>query len=226
MILKADYFTPLSQAVASIDRDSFAARFAVYDREHKAMLRRLAIADERCSAADLAREEQAFRDAIRRIEFADGDDQATLVPQGEPAAGEVPPEPKTDTVWPEPRPPRREARGASSVPSLDDFESAAVEPMLKLSEPRSVARRVGERLALAALVLVLGGAGLWMVDGRRGATTEPPSLHGAVESPQPAAADTADAKAPQPTWLSPEMFYAPPPMPSSAPPPRGEAPRR
>ena len=52
---------------------------------------------------------------------------------------------------------------------------------MHLSEPRSVARRIGERLALAAVVLVLAGVGLWMVEGRRGETTDP-SLHGAAES--------------------------------------------
>src|SRR5450631_993862 len=83
MMLNDDYFTPLSRAVASIGRDSYAARYAIYDREHKALLRRLATADSPCSDADVAREEQAFRDAIRRIEFAD-DDEPTLVPQDDP----------------------------------------------------------------------------------------------------------------------------------------------
>src|SRR6267154_2808466 len=79
MTLNVDHFTPLSRAVASIDRDSYAARFAVYDREHKALLRRLATAEVPCSDVDIAREERAFRDAIRRIEFADEDnDQPTL----------------------------------------------------------------------------------------------------------------------------------------------------
>ena len=84
-MLNVDHFTPLSRAVASIDRDSYAARFAVYEREHKALLRRLATASVPCSDADVAREERAFRDAIRRIEFADEDDDPTLAPQDEPA---------------------------------------------------------------------------------------------------------------------------------------------
>jgi hypothetical protein len=222
MMLQTDYFTPLSQAVASIDRDSYAARFAVYDREHKALLRRMATADSRCSAADVAREEEAFRDAIRRIELADGDEQPTLVPKDEPAAEELAPEPRLDPLRLEPRAPRREALDVSSVASLDHFDSAAVEPIIKLSEPRSLVRRVGERLALAA-VLILAGLGLWMVEGRRGETMDPPSLRGGVAAPQPAASDTADAKAPQPTWLSPEIFYAPSPMPSA--PPRADAQR-
>src|ERR1700680_3279771 len=90
MMLKTDHCAPLSRAVASIDRDAYAARFAVYDREHKKLLRRLATADSPVSDADIAREEQAFRDAIRRIEFGDEGEQATLVPQDEPAEASQP----------------------------------------------------------------------------------------------------------------------------------------
>src|SRR3979409_1920219 len=82
-----DYLTLLSRAVASLDRDSYAARYAVYDREHKALLRRLATAEQPCP--DVAGEEQAFRDAILRIEFGDADGQPALVPQDEPAAEEA-----------------------------------------------------------------------------------------------------------------------------------------
>jgi hypothetical protein len=220
MMLKFDYFTPLSHAVASIDRDSYAARFAIYDREHKALLRRLATAETPVSDADVAREEQAFRDAIRRIEFGDEGYQPTLVPQEEPAA-EVPPELPRAPIWPLPRPPRRETLDVSSLPSLDQPEPGiAAAPLIRLSEQRSVIRRVGERLALAVVALAVAGLGLWTLEGRRGAATAPSSLRGAVESTEPAAADNADAKALQPTWLSPEMFYAPPamlPPPAAAP---------
>jgi hypothetical protein len=111
MTVDADYFTPLARAVASMDRDAYAARFAVYDREHKALLRRLATAEEPCSDADVAREEQAFRDAIRRIEFADeayADEQPALVQQDEPRE-EAPPAPR--------RAPRAEVRPADPRPS-------------------------------------------------------------------------------------------------------------
>jgi hypothetical protein len=221
MTLNADHFTSLSRAVASIDRDSYAARFAIYDREHKALLRRLATADSPCSDADVAREEQAFRDAIRRIEFAD-EDQPTLVPQDEPAADELateaPPEPRLDPAWQEPSASRRETFEVSILPGLDHLEPGiAIEPIIRLSEPRSVARRVGERLAIAVVALALVGSGVWLVEARPDQARDPPSLRGAVESTEAAAADNAaDAKAQQPTWLSPEIFYAPPPMPSPA----------
>jgi hypothetical protein len=226
MMLNVDHFTPLSRAVASIDRDSYAARFAIYDREHKALLRRLATADSPCSDADVAREEQAFRDAIRRIEFADEDDQPTLVPQDGPAE-EAPPEPRLEPVWQEPLAPRRETLDVSILPSLDRPEPGiasdhlepgiAIEPIIRFSEPRSVARRVGERLAIAAVALALAGTGVWLDEGRQDEARDPSSLRGAVEPTEAAADNAADAKAQQPTWLSPEILYAPPPMPSSSP---------
>ena len=125
-MLKIDHFTPLSRAVASIDRDAYAARFAVYDREHKKLLRRLASAESPVSDADVAREEQAFRDAIRRIEFAEEGEQATLVPQDEQAEA-APPEPpppessrpespRPEPVWPQVRPPRRESLEVANSP--------------------------------------------------------------------------------------------------------------
>jgi hypothetical protein len=222
MMLKLDHFTPLSRAVASIDRDSYAARFAIYDREHKALLRRLATADQPCSDADVAREEQAFRDAIRRIEFADEDDRPTLVPQHEPAEA-APPEPRSNLIWPELQLPRRETLDVPNLPNPDQVEPVVeIEPIMRLTEPRSVARRVGERLALAVVALALAGTWIWMSDGR-GAATDSSSLRGAVEPTEAAASDNvADAKSQQPTWLSPEIFYAPPPMPAS--PPRADVP--
>jgi hypothetical protein len=248
MILNVDHFTPLSRAVASIDRDSYAARFAVYDREHKALLRRLATADSPCSDADIAREERAFREAIRRIEFADEDDGPPLVPQHEPAVvvrseprsgprpeprselrseprselrpeprPELRSEPRPEPVWPQPRPPRRETLDdVPTSPSLDQFESE-IEPVLRLSEPRSVVRRVGERLVLAVLLLALAGVWIWMSPARREEAATPAALRGAVEPTEVAAPDTpSDAKSQQPTWLSPQIFYAPPAMPSPA----------
>jgi hypothetical protein len=114
------------------------------------------------------------------------------------------------------------------LPSLDQFESgSATAPMLRLSEPRSLARRVGERMALAAVVLLLIGVGLWMGEGGRDQASDPSTLRGAeaTEPTEPAASDGAtDAKAQQPSWLSPEMLYAPPPMPAPVASPRADVP--
>jgi hypothetical protein len=112
MALKVDYYAMLSRAVARIDRDSYAARGAVYDREHKILLRRLFSADPPHSDIDIAREQQAFRDAVRRIEFGDDGEQATLVPEPDSVAEsarrpqrEISPEPTNGAsrnVHPEP----------------------------------------------------------------------------------------------------------------------------
>ena len=89
MALKVDYYTTLSRAVAALDRDSYAARGAVYDREHKALLRRLFSADPPHADEDIEREQQAFRAAVRRIEFGDDDhEHVPLVPQREAAHDE------------------------------------------------------------------------------------------------------------------------------------------
>ena len=86
MVQRIDYYTLLSRAVEALDRDAYAARGVVYDREHKALLKRLISSSAPCSDADIAREEEAFRDAIRRIEFPDEAVQIAPSPQREPEA--------------------------------------------------------------------------------------------------------------------------------------------
>jgi hypothetical protein len=81
MVQRVDYYALLSHAVETLEEDAYAARGAVYDREHKALLKRLINSSTPCSDADIAREERAFRDAIRRIEFPDGPVQAPRTPQ-------------------------------------------------------------------------------------------------------------------------------------------------
>ena len=89
MVLRVDYYTLLSRAVESLERDAYAARGAIYDREHKALLKRLISSSEPCTDADIMREEQAFRDAVRRIEFPDEVVHAPRTPQREPARGDL-----------------------------------------------------------------------------------------------------------------------------------------
>jgi hypothetical protein len=91
MVQRVDYYTLLSRAVEALERDAYGARGAIYDREHKALLKRLISSSAPCSDADMAKEERAFRDAIRRIEFPDEGVQAQRTPQREPAA---------ETAWP------------------------------------------------------------------------------------------------------------------------------
>ena len=57
MPLKIDYYTSLSRAVAGLDRDAYAARGAVYDREHKALMRRLFSVDPPLPDEEIERDE-------------------------------------------------------------------------------------------------------------------------------------------------------------------------
>jgi hypothetical protein len=84
MVQRVDYYELLSRAVESLEHDAYAARGAIYDREHKALLKRLISSSAPCSDADIAREEQAFRDAVRRIEFPDDAAPAPRTPLREP----------------------------------------------------------------------------------------------------------------------------------------------
>jgi hypothetical protein len=90
MVQRVDYYALLARAVESLERDAYAARGAIYDREHKALLKRLISSSAPCSDADIAREERAFRDAIRRIEFPDQGAQSARTTQREPAEADWP----------------------------------------------------------------------------------------------------------------------------------------
>jgi hypothetical protein len=90
MVQRVDYYALLARAVESLERDAYAARGAIYDREHKALLKRLISSSAPCSDADIAREERAFRDAIRRIEFPDQGAQSARTTQREPPEPEWP----------------------------------------------------------------------------------------------------------------------------------------
>src|ERR1700730_17599000 len=100
MVQRVDYYALLSRAVESLEPDAYAARGAVYDREHKALLKRLISSSDPCTDADIAREEHAFRDAVRRLEFPNDDVAVARRPQREPA----------EAAWPSSS--REEARAA------------------------------------------------------------------------------------------------------------------
>ena len=121
MVLRVDYYTLLSRAVESLERDAYAARGAIYDREHKALLKRLISSNEPCTDADIMREEQAFRDAVRRIEFPDEDVPAPRTPQREPVV---------EATWPTSSREKARAQRRESLP----------EPANDPSGPRRPAR--------------------------------------------------------------------------------------
>jgi hypothetical protein len=90
MVQRVDYYALLSRAVESLELDAYAARGAVYDREHKALLKRLISSRDPCTDADIALEERAFRDAVRRIEF----------PGAEVAPARAAPRESAEASWP------------------------------------------------------------------------------------------------------------------------------
>jgi hypothetical protein len=115
MVQRVDYYALLSRAVESLERDAYAARGTIYDREHKALLKRLISSSAPCSDADIAREEWAFRDAIRRIEFPDQGAQAPRTPQRESA----------DANWPNSARDKARARREFPAAPANDLERAA-----------------------------------------------------------------------------------------------------
>ena len=242
---EVDHYTPLARAVAAIDRDDYAGRFAVYDQAHKTLLRRLATTAPPPSGAELEREEQAFREAVRRVEFADelAHEEAgspALVPSREPHAEEPLQELRRDAPWPEVRP-RHDAPETADAHGLDfasqEFASQEVashgfashEPDIALGSlvppraPRAVMRRVGERMLLAILTLGLGGVWLYFADQQQQASEIVPAAAEPIEAAAPVS-PTTDAG--PPGWLSsPELFYTAPSFgPATARAPRADAP--
>jgi hypothetical protein len=96
MAAKYDYFAMLSVAVAGLERDAYAARGAIYDREHKALLRRLLSPDSTFTNAEIDEEQHAFREAVRRIEFASDVDEIEQVLRRRPMPQDVNPAMRAD----------------------------------------------------------------------------------------------------------------------------------
>src|SRR5262249_62328448 len=68
MLLKVDHYTSLARAVGRLDRDSYEARGAVYDRALAALIKRLNAAEPPYAQADIDMELLAFREEVRRGE--------------------------------------------------------------------------------------------------------------------------------------------------------------
>jgi hypothetical protein len=195
MASKYDYYTLLSRAVAGLDRDAFAARGSVYDREHKALLRRLFSPASALTDAEIDEEQWAFRDAIRRIEFGEEPETAPSIarrPVVAELAEPLPPPaipltaPGRDWVEPAepPRPPARRidwsqrratpdqatmAPSPSSAATIADVEAdrSEAEPSVGiLAQKPSVAGRVMRRTLLALVLVSLGIGGYGYMSGQ------------------------------------------------------------
>ena len=82
----------------------------------------------------------------------------------------------------------------------------AIDPFPHRYRRRSVARRIKERVALAAVALAVVGAAAWMAPEPQDVTNSA-STRSASAAPEPVASvDTAEL---QPAWLVPEILYGP-----------------
>jgi hypothetical protein len=164
---RVDYYALLSRAVESLERDAYAARGAIYDREHKALLKRLISSSAPCSDADIAQEEQAFRDAVRRIEFPDDAVPAPRTPMREPV----------ETAWPASG--REKARALRREPP----QAAADEPERALPQE---AQRAAKRRWGAALERTDNGPPRQQIELPRGdMQDDEPSWPGPARKPRP-----------------------------------------
>jgi cytochrome c-type biogenesis protein CcmH/NrfG len=99
------------------------------------------------------------------------------------------------------------ARPSTNSTSADHPErDFAAEPIARPPRPRSVARRVTERLALAVAALAIVGVGVWTAPGAQ-EVTNAVSVRAANASPEPAAPINMTAL--RPAWLLPEILYGP-----------------
>src|SRR5262245_37843178 len=155
MLLKVDHYTSLARAVARLDRDSYEARGAVYDRALAALVKRLNSAEPPYSQADIDMELLAFREAVRRVEFGDLDDQDWLAQQDE-----LPPDVPAEDVPAVPKDPAVLAIPAEPVAAQPDAEVLPAARAVKIKPPRrSVFGRVAVRTMLALLLIGISLAG-------------------------------------------------------------------
>jgi hypothetical protein len=98
----------------------------------------------------------------------------------------------------------REPAPAPADPADVDF--LEVQPIVRLSQGRSVARRIAERLALAVAALALAGMGIRMSPGAQD-VTNPVAVQATSASSELAAPINANEL--RPGWLLPEILYGP-----------------
>jgi len=171
MLSKIDHYSSLLRAVARLDRTSYEARGALYDRALTALVKNLTSAVPPYSEADIDRELLAFREAVRRVEFGDLDEQDRIAQRtatDRVARAVSRPDPRQDlNAAPQPgaEPPREAAhtpRPASTggpPPVRREQNLVPVVVPSATARPRSVAGRVAGRAAVAAVLVIFGVAG-------------------------------------------------------------------
>jgi hypothetical protein len=122
-----------------------------------------------------------------------GDDAAPGEPAPQPGPGR-----QIVGAWPKSMPPSAKPTRISRPVILD--------PVVRLHQHRSVARRVGERLALAAAALAIVWVGIRAAPEAREAT-DPVAVHATRAAPDPVTPiSTTELR---PGWLLPEILYGP-----------------
>jgi hypothetical protein len=156
MLLKVDHYTSLARAVGRLDRDSYEARGAIYDRALAALVKRLNAADPPYAQADIDMELLAFREAVRRVEFGDLDEQDWRAQQDDPDL--EPPEAEAESVLAPPAIPVTPSVVPADAVAGSSLSVRAPAPAKK-PRRRSVFGRVAVRTVLAMMVLGVGFAG-------------------------------------------------------------------
>lgn len=177
----ADYFPVLSRAVAGLENNTAETRRTVYDRARAAITRQLRAIEPPLPEEDIAREQSQLEEAIRRIEANAASPAAPAAPiRPQPApppaappridpparAAELPRRPReveTDAASPEKKRQERE-RPAQSKPAA----RADGRPIIQAGgQPagREQAKRSGPLVAIAALLVIGVGAGLFAARG-------------------------------------------------------------
>jgi len=158
MLLKVDHYTSLARAVGRLDRDSYEARGAVYDRALAALVKRLNSAEPPYAQADIDMELLAFREAVRRVEFGDLDDQDWLAQQDEPGLDQEAAEPEPPPAMPS-IPVTPTVVPADAVANTSISAGAPAKTLRPArARRRSVFGRVAVRTLLAMMVLGVGFA--------------------------------------------------------------------
>src|SRR5882672_3948972 len=166
MVPKIDHYVPLLRAVARVDRTSYEARGAIYDRALAIMMERLGATVPPPSQADIDQELLAFRAAVRRIEFGDMDEQNRIAQQGVAQRAQYLAslrerrQSETRQVDGDPAALPDEGGQAVTVPAEMLPTPEQDGPVLAaMAEHRSVLHRVAIRMVLPVLLVALGLAG-------------------------------------------------------------------
>jgi hypothetical protein len=166
MVPKVDHYVPLLRAVASLDRTSYEARGAIYDRALAMVVERLGATVPPPSQTDIDQELLAFRAAVRRIEFGDMDEHDRSAQHGVAQRAQYLASRREQRQNETPRlnayPAALPDEGSQAVPQGDEVlppPTPEGSVLAEMAGHRSVLHRVAMRMILPVLLVALGLAG-------------------------------------------------------------------